>query len=117
MECSICLGEIRKTVLLDCGHIFCRHCIQTWSRKSLQCPYCRQQFELTAIMDNEFKEGWNAISFAGHAHMIHVEETALDNGETIQLITSHKFSYRNMWDAQVPILFFNYRCTQTAGRV
>ena len=42
-------------------------------------------------MDNAFKEGWNAISFAGHAHMIHVEETALDNGETIQLITSHKF--------------------------
>ena len=74
MECSICLGEIIKPTTLDCGHIFCRTCIQLWSQRSLECPYCRQCMSLRAILDNELSEGYNIVQYAGHMHRITVED-------------------------------------------
>ena len=91
MECSICLGEITKPTTLDCGHIFCRTCIKSWSHLSLECPYCRQYMSLRAILDNELSEGYNIVQFGGHMHRIMVEDVELDNGEKVQIIIKHQF--------------------------
>jgi len=48
VECSICYDEILKksdgTVLLECGHNFCKGCINLWiieKDTSCSCPNCR----------------------------------------------------------------------------
>jgi hypothetical protein len=44
MSCCICYDEIQDKGTIDCGHSFCRKCIQKWSRRNTTCPLCRQQF-------------------------------------------------------------------------
>lgn len=41
--CSICFenGEYQ----LACGHIFHKHCINQWKRKSNSCPMCRKEIK------------------------------------------------------------------------
>ncbi|CAM5158084.1 unnamed protein product [Eretmochelys imbricata] len=44
VSCSICLDYFTDPVSIDCGHNFCRDCIQQCSKKSeakLSCPQCR----------------------------------------------------------------------------
>jgi hypothetical protein len=46
VACPICLEILVAPVTLQCGHTFCAHCAQTWSRASGRkalCPVCRQQ--------------------------------------------------------------------------
>ena len=42
--CSICLENLENGNIrgMDCGHIFHANCIGTWTKKSDQCPMCRQ---------------------------------------------------------------------------
>ncbi|KAJ3061479.1 hypothetical protein HDU99_005550 [Rhizoclosmatium hyalinum] len=46
--CPVC-WESRSSqelvVIGDCGHSFCYHCLQEWSSKSSECPYCRHEFD------------------------------------------------------------------------
>jgi len=50
IQCSICIEDItkKKTLVLDCGHAFCKTCIQTWIKtqssigQQIECPMCRQ---------------------------------------------------------------------------
>lgn len=39
--CHICLSELKKKVLLNCGHLFCDDCINEWLKKKYTCPICR----------------------------------------------------------------------------
>lgn len=41
-NCHICLCELNKDVLLNCGHLFCEDCIDEWLKKNVTCPICRQ---------------------------------------------------------------------------
>ena len=48
-ECSICQDNLggsysHAPVSLQCGHVFGRWCIATWSERSATCPECRQEF-------------------------------------------------------------------------
>ena len=48
-KCRICLEDTggaysHTPVSLQCGHVFGRSCIVTWSQQSLTCPVCRQEF-------------------------------------------------------------------------
>ena len=46
--CSICLGKMKRKVLTECKHEFCRKCILLWmssnNYKNLNCPICRKLF-------------------------------------------------------------------------
>ena len=54
-ECGICLTEMEEsdgTVLAQCGHVFCKLCIQQVLAKSnRRCPYCRASFVEGDIVD------------------------------------------------------------------
>ena len=60
-ECSICRENLggpysHAPVSLQCGHVFGRWCIATWSERSATCPECRQEFssqELTMPANQE----------------------------------------------------------------
>jgi hypothetical protein len=66
VTCSICLNESKKNsidnvFLYDCGHVFCKVCINTWINKNSDsifkrdlptCPYCRQDINCTTIMNS-----------------------------------------------------------------
>ncbi|XP_043942120.1 zinc-binding protein A33-like [Protopterus annectens] len=46
INCSVCLELFSHPVILECGHNFCRACIDAvWDNaQSLSCPECREQF-------------------------------------------------------------------------
>ncbi|XP_043942850.1 zinc-binding protein A33-like [Protopterus annectens] len=48
LTCPVCLELFIKPVMLDCGHNFCKSCIEkVWdsSDKVLACPECREEFQ------------------------------------------------------------------------
>ncbi|XP_060706625.1 uncharacterized protein LOC132832552 [Hemiscyllium ocellatum] len=55
--CSICLDFYQDPVTIDCGHNFCRECIQGyWApvRGKVACPECRSQFAQRNLRPNYF---------------------------------------------------------------
>jgi hypothetical protein len=43
--CSICLGIFRDPATIECGHTFCRECIDLSLEKKRQCPTCRKNLQ------------------------------------------------------------------------
>lgn len=44
-ECSICCDLLVDPVVVVCGHDFCKHCIDDWSKRQtsvVRCPVCRK---------------------------------------------------------------------------
>jgi len=66
-SCSVCLEEfgassveIRKTI--DCGHLFCRQCLQGWLNINRTCPLCRRDLGRLAS-SSEAREGEDVVDF------------------------------------------------------
>ncbi len=58
-ECPICYSDMKHHfIILHCGHIFHKKCINTWAQRSCTCPYCRQEFKLEQL---ENEKGNNII--------------------------------------------------------
>jgi len=54
-QCAICSDLLTKSVSLNCGHLFCKSCIDQWRKKSKSlenhkptCPICRRQIKMLA---------------------------------------------------------------------
>ncbi|BFF91175.1 E3 ubiquitin-protein ligase RNFT1 [Drosophila madeirensis] len=39
--CPICHDTFNTPIILECGHIFCDECVQTWFKREQTCPMCR----------------------------------------------------------------------------
>ncbi|XP_040828873.1 E3 ubiquitin-protein ligase TRIM4 isoform X1 [Ochotona curzoniae] len=55
LTCSICLDYFQDPVSIECGHNFCRHCLnRSWTPSVgyLLCPECRQQSTPRAMRPN-----------------------------------------------------------------
>ncbi|KAH8294618.1 hypothetical protein KR018_000430 [Drosophila ironensis] len=39
--CPICHDAFTSPIVLECGHIFCDECVQTWFKREQTCPMCR----------------------------------------------------------------------------
>lgn len=39
--CPICHDSYISPIVLECGHIFCDECVQTWFKREQTCPMCR----------------------------------------------------------------------------
>ncbi|XP_048186626.1 tripartite motif-containing protein 75-like [Perognathus longimembris pacificus] len=54
-KCPICLEDLGDPVTIECGHNFCRACIQqSWEQlKVLSCPVCRQECKEGRFWSND----------------------------------------------------------------
>eukprot|EP00061_Rhincodon_typus_P003463 g20151.t1 len=80
--CSICLDFYNDPVTIDCGHNFCRDCIQNyWApvRGKVTCPQCRTQFTQRNVRPNHFVS--NIVE--------NVRKLSLGQGETPSLCPEH----------------------------
>ncbi|CAI5456412.1 unnamed protein product [Caenorhabditis angaria] len=53
--CTVCHEEMTQPIRLECNHIFCKVCIETWLDRNTTCPMCRAV--VTKDMDNDWKNG------------------------------------------------------------
>ena len=42
-ECSICYTSKKEKTTTKCGHVFCKECIDKWTKDNHTCPICRSQ--------------------------------------------------------------------------
>ena len=52
MKCIICYDKFKTETNLNCGHSFCKKCIETWYDSKNTCPICRKVFSKKEIYDN-----------------------------------------------------------------
>lgn len=52
MICIICYDKFKKETSLNCGHNFCKKCIEEWYNTNNTCPICRNNFSKQEIIDN-----------------------------------------------------------------
>jgi len=38
--CKVCSGDLKNPAMYNCGHYFCRHCIERSPRNVMCCPWC-----------------------------------------------------------------------------
>ncbi|KAF5741131.1 putative protein binding protein [Tripterygium wilfordii] len=50
-ECGICMENIAKMVLPNCGHSLCLRCFRDWNERSQSCPFCRGSLRRVGSMD------------------------------------------------------------------
>lgn len=59
VECSICLNEEIEELdkcVNNCGHIFCKSCLDTWlNRGNDDCPLCRQKIEYFEYRNEKYR--------------------------------------------------------------
>lgn len=56
-SCSICLCSFEDLVITECGHFFCKECIQCSLKMSnSNCPICREKLNLKQIHPIEMKD-------------------------------------------------------------
>jgi len=53
-QCSICLSsfdlEKNQLVILECKHVFDKHCILVWTKTSKTCPNCRADLKANSYL-------------------------------------------------------------------
>ncbi|KAI1897729.1 hypothetical protein AGOR_G00086280 [Albula goreensis] len=55
LQCIICSELFIEAVTLSCAHSFCQHCIDSWRKRSVACPICRQDIlsqTRSLVLDN-----------------------------------------------------------------
>ena len=45
-DCPICLGIINDKYTTQCGHNFCKHCLDEWLINHTTCPMCRTKLKI-----------------------------------------------------------------------
>ena len=40
LKCTICTDIFEKPTVTNCGHTFCKHCIEQWKNQNEKCPLC-----------------------------------------------------------------------------
>ena len=81
--CAICWEDVNNpSVTLNCGHRFHYGCLSEWSKRSNECPMCREQFISRSTshdneMDNEtevdFSIYWQDENDLPHGYQIMIQ--------------------------------------------
>ena len=99
-ECSVCLfgKSKRQKLTLNCGHSFCKSCIDTWTKTNNSCPLCRKPI-LDEFVFIETSLSFLLNSFTEHSNF----NAALYQFEQMCKLfnTDSGFRYLNMKDSVV----------------
>lgn len=52
-ECRICMENSENPVATQCGHLFCKHCIERWlgqNNQKMVCPVCKAGVSLDGLV-------------------------------------------------------------------
>lgn len=88
--CCIC-EEKRSDIMLQCYHLFCEKCIETWLFKKINsCPLCRVRVSIT---NKENKNGNNNDDSSKQKNYWNViEKTQIDQKEYFEEMKNRMFN-------------------------
>lgn len=94
-ECVICLNDITRPVVLDCGHQYDMLCLRAC--KISTCPLCRKPFDKKKVFDLDINQpgygGATALYLAVVNDHVPIVKTLLNNGADVnQAVDGNKLS-------------------------
>ncbi|XP_021500526.1 E3 ubiquitin-protein ligase TRIM38 [Meriones unguiculatus] len=109
-SCSICQDLMSHPVSINCGHTYCKSCIQSYYnnvspkkrvKKTLGCPLCRSPFSLETLRPN--KELENIIDILKEMEEQDCEMLCKEHEEKLDIFCEDEgqlLCWRCYWDAQ-----------------
>ncbi|XP_043919437.1 E3 ubiquitin-protein ligase TRIM62-like [Protopterus annectens] len=80
LSCSVCLGIFRDPAKLQCGHTFCKRCLEKlWKANRKDCPECRSPFDGKFIPDYALK---SAITYLSRFNIDEISATCCKEDKT-----------------------------------
>ena len=66
MLCTVCMERGLDVALVPCGHMFCKECVEEWTKQSSGiCPSCNQSFtEVTKVVPTVSADELNVVTKA-----------------------------------------------------
>ena len=65
LECSVCHEIFVEATTINCGHTFCRYCLDKWQENMSNCPLCRTDIEqkvAVRILDEFVDKMYNQLA-------------------------------------------------------
>ena len=123
LTCSICKDLLYKTMTLECGHSFCKDCVDEWLARSLTCPMCREvtakppfasivsdkSVEVLISSDDKLKQAFKSKKKQSEARLKKSIETQKKLNKVIMHTKKlgHKLvSIGNLWSRNEQLRFF-----------
>ena len=66
-DCLICMQPITRPKRLQCGHHFCKSCIEQWEKQRPVCPTCNKRFGL--IIGNQPVNATMHVATSAYTHL------------------------------------------------
>lgn len=55
LQCGVCLesfSQLRKPIILNCGHTVCMDCLSKFNQAKKECPFCKAKFQTNQLQTN-----------------------------------------------------------------
>ena len=84
--CGICMDPLKCQSITQCGHKFCKHCINNWvcvSCPNYSCPMCRGELQYSIINDGLNWGLNNNLILCANIHTLSIDSLGDHEGELL----------------------------------
>jgi hypothetical protein len=105
-ECPICFCEIEDKYVTECGHSFCKKCIDAWHKYNDTCHTCKCPIVITITTDRA--TSINSIPPIIVDDFVPIkDDNILENGDDKIFIYAQTFNFLRIMDGSAGLCYSN----------
>lgn len=67
--CALCLESYERPTVTECGHVYCRECVNALKKHTTKCPQCRCEIDTFLELDDNANHG-NRVTHLGNVYTL-----------------------------------------------